>query len=102
ERAYCLGCNGALGAFFVHNDTDNLNFLRCAKLLEDPFTVRHLWHGFRRDEANRINMSETRHDQLAQVLYLPFSRDTTRKPLPCVARTFDKLDGFGHGKLLAD
>ena len=65
-----------------------------AELFEHLFAVRHLRHGFRRDEAHRVDVPEPGRDEAAQVFHFPPGRNFSRQTLPGVARTFDELDGF--------
>ena len=59
---------------------------------EDAFAVRHLRHSFRRNETYRVDMTEARGYQSAQILDLPLRRNLMGETLPRVARAFDELD----------
>src|SRR6266403_3764059 len=100
-RAHPSCRDGALRALFINDNTYDLNVLERSELLEHLFAVGHLRHRFRRYETHRVDVLEARRNQLAQIFDLPLSRNLTLQSLPRIAWTFDDLDGFHHGKLLA-
>src|SRR6266403_6091753 len=100
-RAHPSCRDRALRALFINDNAYDLNLLERAELLEHLFAVGHLWHRFRRYETHCVDVPEARRDQPAQIFNLPLSRNLTLQSLPRVAWTFDDLDGFHHGKLLA-
>ena len=94
ERRDCAGGNGAVRAFLVHDDADDLDVVRRGELLKHLFAVRHLRHSLRRNEAHGVEVLETRADERAQILNLNFRRNLSLEALPGVARTFDELYGI--------
>ena len=94
ERGHGPGGNGAVRAFLVHYDADDLDVIRRPELLEYLFAVGHLRHGLWRDEAHGVDVFETGPDERAQVLDLNFGRNLPLEALPGVARAFDELYGI--------
>ena len=84
-----LGGDGAVGAFFVDHDADDLDVVGRINLLQHFFRVGHLRHGLGRDERHGVNALEPGADQRAQVGSLDLGRDLAREALPGVAGTFD-------------
>ena len=70
--------------------------LRGRELLEHLLGVGHLRNGGRRDEAHRVDVRETRADQLAQVLGLLLRWNLLVQPLPRVARALNDFDYVRH------
>ena len=65
-------------------------------MLEDFFGVRHLRNGVRRDEADSIDVFEAGRDQGQEIVDLEVSGDLAFEALPCITRTFDKIDFVRH------
>jgi hypothetical protein len=81
--------NGALSAFFVYHDPDDLDIVRQVDLFQHFFAVRHLRNGFGRNKADRIDVFEPRVNQGAQVTGFDLRRNLTAEALPRVAWAFD-------------
>ena len=62
QRRNCFGGDGALRAFFIHHDADDFDVLRHIDLFQHVLAIGHLWDGFGRDEANGIDVFESRFD----------------------------------------
>ena len=99
EGRDALGGNGALCAFLINDDSDDLDVIRRVELLQHFLAVRHLRDSLRRNEAHGINVLEPRVDQRAQVLDFYFDRDLSLETLPSVPGALDKLDGISHWHL---
>src|SRR5438128_7453577 len=88
KRPHGFGCDRALRTLFVHHDSDDFDIERWSDLLQHLFTVGHLWHRFRRNEAYGINVFEPGANQGAQISRLEFRRDLSLETLPGVAGAF--------------
>ena len=59
--------DGALRAFFVDHDADDLHVVGRVEFFQNFFGVGHLRYGFRRDEGYRVDMLEPGADQGLQI-----------------------------------
>ena len=90
--------NGALSAFFVHHDPDDLDVVRQVDLFQHFFAVGHLRNRLGRNKADRIDVFEPRVNQGAQVTGFQFGGNLPAEALPRVAWAFDQCDGVAnHG-----
>ena len=92
EGADGTGADGALGAFAIDDDADDLNVRRRFEQFENLLGVGHLRNGCGRDEADCIDVGESGMDKAAKVSGLGLRRDDRRQPLPGVARALDEFD----------
>ncbi len=97
---YGIGSESALRALLIDHDADDLNVGGRRDLGKNLLRVRHLRNGRRRDKTHRVNVLESRLDQLAKIAGLYLGRDIARQTLPRIARALDDLDGFIHSNHL--
>ena len=68
ERAHGLGGDGALRAFFVDHDADDLDVIGRIEFFENVFGVGHLRDGVGRDERDGVDVLEAGADQGLQIV----------------------------------
>ena len=91
--------SGALSAFFVHDDPDDLDVIRQVDLCQDFFAVGHLRNGLGRNKADRIDVFEPGVNQGTQVTGFQFGRNLPAKALPRVAWAFDQGNGVANHRI---
>src|SRR5690242_11897737 len=107
QRSHARRSQRPLHPFFIHNNSDDfrrrdIRGKGSEKLLHDVFTVRHLLHMLRRNEANRVNVRESREHKLAKIFRLELGRNEILQPLPGISGAFDKFYWFHDSPLRAD
>src|SRR5207248_10631130 len=80
--------------FFINNDAKYFDTVHLSQMFKHRLTIGHLRHSFGRNKAHRVNMPETSIYQSTEIFSLPNRRNLAGQALPCVAWTFDELDGF--------
>jgi len=89
-----------LRALLIDNDADDFDVGGRRDLGKNLLRVRHLRNGCRRDKTHRVNVLESRIDELAEIGSLHLRRDISRQTLPRIARALHDLDDFIHSNHL--
>src|ERR1019366_3424976 len=96
QRAYRLGRDRSLRAFFVDHDADDFHIVGRIEFFQNHFGVGHLWDSVGRDKADGVDVLEAGRDQGLEIVGLQFSRDLSLEALPGIAGALDQLYGFAH------
>ena len=89
-----MGVDGALRAFFVDHDADDLDVIGGIEFFQNFFGIRRLGDGVGGDERDGIDVLKARADQGLEIVGFKFGRDLAFEALPGIARAFDKFDLF--------